>query len=192
MRFYPANCANGWAFVQLYCLIFPRIPEIAMSTPSPFVSKILDIRKEWIDYNGHLNMAYYNVLFDTGVDEAFSVLGVGENYARERRLTTYSAEVHVCYVRELHLGDQVRTHFQLLDHDEKRMHLFQELRHVDGWLAATMEGISLHVDMSGPKVCPFPPEILENVKAMRTEHAQLPIPVRAGRSISIRHKKVAE
>lgn len=163
-----------------------------MTNASPIVSKILNIKEDWIDFNGHLNMAYYNVLFDLGVDEAFEKLGLGPEYARTRRLTTYSAEVHVCYVRELHLTDKVQTHFQLLDHDEKRLHMYQELRHVDGWLAATMEGVSLHIDMSGPKVCPFPTDILERVTALRAAHAQLEVPARAGRSISIRRKKVTE
>lgn len=160
-----------------------------MTEQTPFFSDMLDIEKDWIDYNGHLNMAYYNVLFDRGVDEAFAFLGMGPNYAKQRRLTTYTAEIHVCYVRELHLGDRVRCSFQLLDHDEKRFRVFQEMRHVDGWLAATCESVTLHIDMSGPKVCPFPDDILANVAAMRERHAGLPVPERAGRAISIRRKK---
>jgi len=124
-------------------------------------------------------------------DEACEKRGLGPAYARERRLTTYTAEVHICYVRELHLGDRVTSTFHLLDFDEKRFHAFQELRHVDGWLAATSESLTLHVDMSGPKVAPFPPDILENVKAMRAAHAALALPERAGRSIAIRRKAAA-
>ena len=78
-----------------------------MSQPAPFVSKPMDIEKDWIDYNGHLNMAYYNVIFDRGSDEVYEMLGIGPSYARERKLTIYTAEVHVCYVQELHLGDRV-------------------------------------------------------------------------------------
>jgi acyl-CoA thioester hydrolase len=162
-----------------------------MSLPTPFVSRVMEIEKDWIDYNGHLNMAYYNVIFDRGADEAFEVMGLGPAYARDRRLTTYTAEIHVCYVRELHLSDRVTVSFQLLDHDEKRFHAFQEIRHVDGWLAATCEGLTLHVDMSGPKVAPFPPDIEEKVKAMRAAHAALPVPERAGRSIGITRKAKA-
>lgn len=162
-----------------------------MSTPAPFVSRILEIEKDWIDYNGHLNMAYYNVLFDRCADEAFELLGMGPRYAEARKLTTYTAEIHVCYVRELHLGDQVRSTFHLLDHDEKRFHAFQELKHVDGWLAATCEVLTLHVDMSGPKVCPFPTDILAKLEAMHAAHAALPVPERAGRSIGIRRKAAA-
>lgn len=154
----------------------------------PFVSSVMQVEKDWIDYNGHLNMAYYNVLFDRGGDEALELLGMGAAYARDRKLTTYTAEVHVCYVRELHLGYRVTASFQLLDHDDKRLRVYQELRHVDGWLAATSESLALHIDMSGPKVAPFPADIMANVEAMRAAHASLPVPERAGRSIAIRRR----
>jgi acyl-CoA thioester hydrolase len=147
-----------------------------------------DIRPEWIDYNGHLNMAYYSVLFDHTVDEAFAAMGLGPDYARASAHTTYTGEFHVCYVRELHLGSRVRSSFQLLDHDDKRMHCYQELFHEDGWLAATGETLVLHIDNSGPRVAPFPPDVAEKLAAMRAAHASLPRPARAGRSIGIRRK----
>jgi acyl-CoA thioester hydrolase len=159
-----------------------------MSIAAPFQSRIMEVEKDWIDYNGHLNMAYYNVLFDRGGDDAFETLGLGAAYARERRHTTYTAEIHVCYVRELHLGDRVSVTFQLLDHDDKRLRAYQEIRHLDGWLAATSESLSLHVDMSGPKVAPFPADIMAALAAMRDAHVDLPAPERAGRSIAIRRK----
>ena len=159
-----------------------------MSEPSPHVSAAMAIEKDWIDYNGHLNTAYYHVLFDRCTDEALDLLGAGAAYARERRMTIYTAEVHICYVQELHLGDTVHVTFQMLDHDEKRFRAFQEIRHVDGWLSATSETLSLHVDMAGPKVAPFPADVLANVEAMRAAHSGLPMPDRAGRSIGIRRK----
>jgi acyl-CoA thioester hydrolase len=159
-----------------------------MPAPAPFVSRVMEVEKEWIDYNGHMNMAYYNVLFDRCSDDAFELMGMGPAYAQSRRLTIYTAEIHVCYVRELHLGDKVTGTFHLLDHDDKRLRAYQELRHVDGWLAATSEVLTLHVDMAGPKVVPFPPDIMHNVKALRAAHASLPTPERAGRSIAIKRK----
>jgi acyl-CoA thioester hydrolase len=159
-----------------------------MPIPAPFVSPPMGIQKDWIDYNGHLNMAYYNVLFDRCSDEAFAAMGMGLDYVEQRRLTIYTAEVHVCYVQELHLDHKVTVSLQLIDHDEKRLRLYQEIRHVDGWLAATSEQLALHVDMSGPKVAPFPADVLAKVEAMRAAHATLPMPERAGRSIGIRRK----
>ena len=158
------------------------------TTAAPFVSRVMEVEKDWIDYNGHLNMAYYNVLFDRGSDEAFELMGMGPAYARDRRLTIYTAEAHVCYVRELHLGDKVTVSFNLIDNDEKRLRAYQEIRHADGWLDATSETLSLHIDMSGPKVARFPPDVMAKVEAMRAAHAQLAMPERAGRSIGIRRK----
>lgn len=159
-----------------------------MTQTAPFVSRAMEVEKDWIDYNGHLNMAYYNVIFDRGGDEAAETMGLGPDYARTRRLTTYTAEIHVCYVRELHLGDKVTVSFQLLDHDDKRLHAYQEIRHADGWLAATSESLTLHVDMNGPRVTPFPADVLARIEAMRAAHSALPRPERAGRSIGIRRK----
>ncbi len=162
--------------------------EVVMSHPVPFLSRPQTVEEGWIDYNGHLNMAYYNVLFDRSVDDAFEALGMGAHYVGTRRLTVYTAEAHVCYVRELHLGHTVRCDMRILDHDDKRLHIFQEMRHEDGWLAATSETLILHIDMSGPKVTPFPPDVLEKIEAMHAAHAALPRPERAGRSIGIRRK----
>jgi len=157
-------------------------------TAGPYPSPPIEIEKDWIDYNGHLNMAYYNVIFDRGGEAAFEAMGLGADYANTRRMTIYTAEVHVCYVRELHLGDTVVVTTQVMDADEKRLHTYEEIRHVDGWLAATAEVLSLHIDMAGPKVAAFPPDIQQRVDAMRAEHAALPRPERAGRAIGIKRR----
>lgn len=149
----------------------------------------MKVEPGWIDYNGHMNMAYYNVLFDRCCDQAYNELGIGEAYARERRLTTYTAEVHICYLRELHLGDRITCTFQIIDHDEKRIHAFQELYHVDGWISATAELLTLHIDMDGPRVTNFPADISEAINNMAAAHSLLPRPERAGRNIAIRRKR---
>ncbi|MDN2567523.1 thioesterase family protein [Aquibium sp. A9E412] len=159
-----------------------------MPDAAPFVSSAMSVEPAWIDYNGHLNMAYYNVLFDRCSDEAFEVLGMGPDYARGRKLTIYTAEIHVCYLRELHEGDRVTCTFHLVDHDAKRLHVYQELRHTDGWTAATAEVLSLHIDMAGPRVAPFPPDVMQRVEAMAAAHSGLERPARTGRAIGIARK----
>lgn len=156
---------------------------------TPHLSPVFDIEEDWIDFNGHLNMAFYNVLFDRASDEVFVRLGMGPAYASSRRLTTYAAEMHICYVRELHLEDRVNVTWQLLDHDDKRLHAFQELRHVDGWLAATCESMTLHIDMSGPRVTRFPSDVASKIETVAAAHSSLSRPHRAGRAIGIRRKK---
>ncbi|MFC5585658.1 thioesterase family protein [Nitratireductor kimnyeongensis] len=160
-----------------------------MPDEARYCSSVFELQKDWIDFNGHLNMAYYTVLFDRAYEEVSEEFGMGARYAAERRLTTYTAEIHLCYLRELHLEDRVRGTFQLLDHDEKRLHSYQELRHAEeGWLAATCETLTLHVDMSGPRVTPFPADVLGRIETMHGLHKSLPLPEQAGRSIAIRRR----
>lgn len=158
--------------------------------PEPVKSGIMTVKPDWIDYNGHLNMAYYNVLFDTAVDEVFHRLGLGPDYVKERGASFFTAEVHVCYVRELSVEAPVIATLQLVDFDEKRTHFYQELRHAEeGWLSATSEQISLHVDMDAKKVVPWPDDIHANLQALADAHAALPRPERAGRQIGIKRKQ---
>ncbi len=159
-----------------------------MSDAAPFLSSYHAVEEAWIDFNGHMNMGYYTVLFDRCADEAFAEMGFGPDYVAARNLTTFSAEFHIRYLREVKLGDRVRSTFYLLDQDEKRFHSFQELYHKDGWLAATGEGLTLHVDLGGPRVTPMPEDVRSRVKAMAQAHAALPRPDGVGRKIGIRHK----
>ena len=82
----------------------------------------------------------------------------------------------------------MRSSFWLIEHDDKKFHSFQELYHQDGWLAATGEGLTLHVDLSGPKVVPMPSDIRTRVAAMASAHAQLPRPDGVGAKIGLRRK----
>jgi acyl-CoA thioester hydrolase len=163
-------------------LIFFVMPEF----PAPFVSPVMKVEPAWIDYNGHLNMAYYNVLFDRAVDEAYEALGIGLAYLKQTRHSTFTAEAHVRYLRELHEADPVRVTFQLLDYDSKRIHYFESLLHAEeGWLSATSENMTLHVDMTAKKVAPFPDTVMRSLAAVKAAHARLPVPEGVGRSIKM-------
>ena len=144
------------------------------------------VQPDWIDFNDHLNMAYYNVLFDRAADTAVDILNCGEAYRRETDRTLMTAEAHVTYLRELKVGAKVRGTFRLLDADSRRLHAYQELYHADGWLSATSETILLHVDLKGPKVVPFPEEIQADVQTMLRYHRSLPRTKYVGRVMGLR------
>jgi acyl-CoA thioester hydrolase len=151
---------------------------------APFVSSAMRVEPQWIDYNNHLNVAYYSLLFDRAVDECFALLGIGEDYVRARKASLFTAEAHIGYRRELSLGESVRMTLQLLDFDEKRLHYFMEMRHAqDGWLAAPSENMSLHVDMRQRKVAAFPEDVLATLSLMKAAHSRLAFPEGAGRRI---------
>jgi acyl-CoA thioester hydrolase len=154
---------------------------------APFVSSVMWVEPAWIDYNGHLNMAYYNVLFDRAVDEVLELLGCGADYVKTRRKSCFTAEVHVRYLRELHADDPVRVTFQLINHDAKRLHFFEQLFHAaDGWVSATSENMALHVDMAAGKTAAFPSDVAATLAKMKAAHAKLPLPEAAGRRIAMR------
>ena len=162
-------------------------PEAVM--PAPFVSSVMRVEPAWIDYNGHLNMAYYNVLFDRAVDEVYEPLGLGLDYVKTAKCSTFTAEVHVRYLRELLVDAPVRVSFHLLGFDEKRIHYFEALHHADeGWLSATSENMALNVDMTVKKVAAFPAHVLVRLGRMKAAHDKLPVPDGVGRRIAMRAK----
>ena len=156
----------------------------------PFVSSVMRIEPAWIDYNGHLNVAYYNVLFDRAVDEVYELVGLGPAYLERTRHSTMVVEAHVRYLRELKLEDPVRVAVQLLDYDAKRIHVFEELRHAtENWVSATSENMTLSVDMTAKKVAPFHDSVLHLLGRMKAAHAGLPRPDGAGRSVRMPDKR---
>jgi len=156
---------------------------------SPIICPTETVIEDWIDYNGHLNMAYYHVIFDRGVDYFFDYLGVGSVYARSGAGSCFSMEVHVNYLNEVALNDEVEVRLQLLDFDSKRLHFFQEMYHKkEGYLAATSEQLSLHVDMQTRKTAAFPETVLDTLERAMTKHRDLPTPPQVGRVIGIKQK----
>jgi acyl-CoA thioester hydrolase len=161
-------------------------PDPESEFAAPFVSSVMRVEPGWIDFNGHLNMAYYNVLFDRAVDEVYEPLGLGSRYVETTRHSTFTAEVHVRYLRELHAEDPVHVTFQLLDFDAKRLHYFEQLFHAEeGWLSATSENMALHVDMAAKKTAAFPGRIAAQLARMKAAHAKLPVPPGVGRRIAM-------
>lgn len=153
------------------------------------LSPTMAIQPDWIDYNGHLNVAYYVKLFDQGLDMLFTQVGLSESYVRERNMSFFALELHVRYLREIHLDTPVRTRIQILDVDEKRIHYWMELIHAEeGWLSATMESISIHIDMATRRPAPFPPDIMGRLAEWHRSSSGRGQPQGVGQVIGIRRR----
>ncbi|MGL5117334.1 MAG: acyl-CoA thioesterase [Beijerinckiaceae bacterium] len=140
--------------------------------------------------NGHLNMAYYHVLFDRAMDEAFGLCGLDQAYVDERDASYFTLESRVSYRRELRQSDPIRATVQLVHLDDKRIHCWMEIRHAtDGWLSASCECLSIHVDMKTRRAAALPPDIAASLGAMLEAHALMPRPDGLGAGIEIHHKK---
>ncbi len=154
--------------------------------PAPFLSSVMQIEPQWIDYNGHLNMAYYNVMMDRAIDQMWLHLGIGPAYMKERHGSTFTAEVP-CALPARNSPRRSRADLGLSARpDEKRLHTFEELRHAtEGWLSATSENMTLHMDMKARKVAPFPPDIRARIQAVVASHAAVPRPEGTGRKVAM-------
>ncbi len=140
---------------------------------------------EWIDYNGHMNVAFYILAFDHATDAFFDFLGLDRDYRERSGHSTFAVEGHVTYQREVMEGDPLRFTTQLLGYDEKRLHFLHHMFHADeGFLAATVEWLSLHVDLARRRVAPMPPEIGERVAEVWESHRSLAVPEVVGKVIN--------
>ena len=161
-----------------------------MTIPTPFKSSMFRVEDQWIDYNGHFNMAYYNVLFDRAGDEAFEQVGLGPDYVKDTGCSFFTLEAHVTYLNELHAADQVYITTQFLANDAKRVHYVQQMYHAaEGYLACVTENMVMHVDMGLKRSAPFPDAVLQRIAAVQSAHAHLQIPVQVGHKIGLPPKK---
>jgi acyl-CoA thioester hydrolase len=161
------------------------------SFSAPFDRHAEAIRPEWIDYNGHMNVAFYVLVFDNATDALFEAMDFGAAWRRRSGCSFFAVEAHVRYLAELTLGAEVRVATQILGADAKRLHYFHTLRHkTTGMVAATMEMMSLHVDLGTRRAVPFAPDDRARIDAFAAAHAGLPAPDGAGRAVGLR--KAAE
>ncbi len=119
------------------------------------------IIKDWTDYNGHMNVAYYVWIFDQiGSEVLLTKFNMGEHSARTTKKSTMVVESHITYNQEVKEGDNVDVNLIYCDHDKKRIQYRLEMIHSEKkYLAATLEALSLYVDLDERKVVEFEKEI---------------------------------
>ncbi len=147
------------------------------------------VRPEWIDYNGHMNVAYYVLAFDHATDAWFDLLGLGEKYLKATNCSIFQVECHVNYFQEVTAGTPLRFELQLFDFDTKRMHYLSRMYHRDeGFLSATCEWMALHVDLAARRSTALPEATLAKLGEIKDAHAGLERPEQACARIAIVRK----
>ena len=117
------------------------------------------IKKEWTDYNNHLNMAYYVLIFDKSWEVMLEKFKMGETAAKTTMRSTMVVETHTTYNQEVKQGDEVDIILTYFDHDKKRLHFKLEMyEKTNKTLSATIEMLSLYIDLSKRKVAEFEDE----------------------------------
>ena len=114
------------------------------------------IKKEWTDYNNHMNVAYYVLVFDESWELMLQKFKMGENSAKTTQMSTMAVESHITYNNEVKEGDEVEIILTYFDHDKKRLNYKMEMiEKSTKKLSATIEFLSLYVDLSKRKVTEF-------------------------------------
>ena len=119
-----------------------------------------NIIKDWIDYNDHMNVSYYLLIFDKfGADTLNDIFRMGEHSAKTTKKSTMMVESHITYNQELLLNDKVNINLVYFDHDKKRLQYKMEMIHKEKkYLASTIEVLALYVDLNERKVAEFEEE----------------------------------
>lgn len=156
-----------------------------MTDGSAVVVTRLAVKPEWLDYNGHMNVAYYTLAFDLAGETLVEAIGMGAHYTRETRNSWMVLEAHISYLQEAHQGDALRVETRVLDCDAKRAHLYQEMYRGDELLSA-QEQMVLHVSLESRRSAPFEAPILEALQTLQQAQAGLDRPELVGRRIGIR------
>lgn len=173
-------------------MMAPRLRRLLLSD-TPLALYRAAVPPDWIDYNGHMNVAYYVLAFDRGTDRLLDHLGLGGAYRRATSHSMFVLEAHVTYERELKAGDPIAVTTQLIDADHRRLHIFHRLYHESaGYLAATNELLALHVDLAGPRAADMPAIAQTVVARLIAAHRKLPAPPQLGRRIALKRSSSAE
>ena len=124
--------------------------------------KSFSVKQEWVDYNDHMNMAYYVLIFDQALEVALEKFKMGESSAKDLNRSTMVVETNTKYLSEVKQGEEIDIHMTYFDHDKKRLHIKMEMiEKGKKKTSATIEWISLYIDLSLRKVTEFEEEKLK-------------------------------
>ena len=166
-----------------------------MTVPDPATAAPLSLHRErvlpeWLDYNEHMNVAYYVLAFDHATDAFADHIGIGWDHTKTIRGSIFIVEAHIAYLREVFKDDPLRFATHVLDFDERRIHFAHEMYQDEAhYLAATNELMMLHVDLDTRRAVAMPAPVLERLADLRARHTQLPRPNGLSRPMGLSHPK---
>ena len=164
----------------------PIQPGEPIAAPLHLISPT--VPRDWVDYNGHMSESCYLLVFGDQSDAFFRLIGI-DDATRAGGHSLFTVQTMMFNLAEAHLGDRLDLSLQLLDADEKRLHIFHAMHNAEtGALLATSEQMLVHVDMAAGRSVPMSLDLHARVQAVLAAHAHLPRPAQAGRNIAIQRK----
>lgn len=157
-----------------------------MTVAEPLELYRTEVPPDWIDYNGHMNVAFYLYAFDRAMDVLMQRVGLDAAHRDATGGTIFAVEGHLTYQRELKLGEPLRISLHLLGLDRKKIHSFWRMHHAEeGFLSSTAEFVSLYVDLGTRRSASMPDPIYGALAEIHEAQAELDRPVEAGRSVGM-------
>jgi len=156
--------------------------------PAPLALHSCAVKPEWTDYNGHMSESIFLLVFGDSSDAFFRFFGIDEAY-RAGGFSLYTIDTRIQNISEVSEGDPLCMTLQVLDVDEKRVHIFHAMFHGQtGAPIAVGEQVLMHVDMKAGRSCAMPPEIFARLSAIRAAHTHLPVHKMVGTTLGIKRK----
>jgi len=144
--------------------------------------------EDWIDYNGHLNEAYYLVIFSKATDAIQDYLGMTFTSIKSTGYTLFTVETHLRYLQEIGLGKDVYVTTHIIEYDNKRVRLYHSMYNAQDELLATAEKLFLSYNLQQERVVNFNDEFASKLAALVEEQSQLSMPKAAGAGIALKKK----
>lgn len=157
-----------------------------MSTPV----RTLDttVIEDWIDYNGHLNEAYYLVIFTQATDGIQTHLGMTADSIKSDGFTLFTVESHIMYLQEVGLGKDVYVTTQILEYDNKRLRIFHRMYNTQDELLSTVEKLFVSYNLQQERVVNFDDAFAANIAKLVEQQGDMPAPEVAGKGIVLKRK----
>jgi len=157
--------------------------------PAPLAFHRTPVLEAWTDYNNHMTESAFLLVFGDSSDAFFRFIGVDETY-RAAGHSIYTLETRIQNRREARLGDRLLLTLRLLDHDDKRLHIFHAMTaEANGEILATAEQILAHVDVRAGRATPFPDALAGRIAAIAAAHARLAVAPSVGVPLGLRRPR---
>ena len=162
--------------------------QVEKTLSSPFRTKNQTVLGEWIDYNGHMNVAYYTLAFDKALDFFFEdVLNIGPSFVEKNKEGPFALKASYNYFSELLESESFFVDISILDFDSKRVHVFGEMRKDKSLeLSAVFETVLMNMDLSARKVRQYPDRVLKLFELFKSSLDKDKIPAEIGKKITLK------
>ena len=155
---------------------------------TPIILPEQEVLNEWLDYNGHMNVAYYTLAFDKSLDIFLEdLLGIGESHAYENNQGPFVVQAHYHYLNEMRLNEKFHVRLFVVDCDKNKMHLCMEIYSLfQEKVIAVVEQVLINVNLKLRKSEPYPPWAFEKLIKLKNTHKNASLPSAFGKSIGLK------